>query len=181
MGQSDVIKLLEKTEKPLSVGEIAKLLKDDQKKVSKDLNKMLQYREVDFLEIDRFEAQKNYNCKHRMRLWFTRGFFMATVDLASGKIMGCEKGSPTYYHELAHIKFNDTEWGARIDYWQYFFMMMAVFFVALGLAISSQYVLIFGFFNALGMVLSYLFQEVWAWAWGLKQYYKIKKAKANQI
>ena len=73
IAQSEVIELLEKQDKPLSVGEIAKMLEDDQKKISKDLNKMLQYKEVSFIEVDRFVAMEKYNCKHRMRLWFVDG------------------------------------------------------------------------------------------------------------
>jgi predicted Zn-ribbon and HTH transcriptional regulator len=73
MSQADVIELLEKMDKPLSVGEIAKLLNDNQKKISKDLNKMLKYNEVIFEEIDRFMAMEKYNCKKRMRLWSANG------------------------------------------------------------------------------------------------------------
>jgi len=68
-----VIEILEKQNKPLSVGEIAILLNDNQKKISKDLNKLLQYKEVLFIEIDKFVALEKYNCKHRMRLYFVDG------------------------------------------------------------------------------------------------------------
>ena len=68
-----MIEILKKQEKPLSVGEIAKLLDDNQKKISKDINKMLQYKEVLFVEIDKGIALEKYNCKHRMRLYFVNG------------------------------------------------------------------------------------------------------------
>ena len=70
MSQRDVIKILEKAEEPLSVGEIAKILDDNQKKISKDINKMLQYDEVCFVEINKEVALEKYKCKHRMRLYF---------------------------------------------------------------------------------------------------------------
>jgi len=73
MSQSDIIDLLEKEDKPLSVGEIAKLLDDNQKKISRCLASMVKYHEVCFIEIDRIDAMKNYKCKHRMRLWFLDG------------------------------------------------------------------------------------------------------------
>jgi len=73
LGQSDVIKILEKATEPLSVGEIALLLCDNQKKISKDINKMLQYNEVCFIEIDKDIALIKYKCKHRMRLYFVDG------------------------------------------------------------------------------------------------------------
>ena len=68
-----MIEILKKQEKPLSVGEIAKLLDDNQKKISKDINKLLQYKEVLFVEIDKGIALEKYNCKHRMRLYFVNG------------------------------------------------------------------------------------------------------------
>jgi len=73
MSQQDVIKILEKNKKPLAVIDIAKLINDDPYKVSKELARMLKYSEVYFIEIDRFEAMKRYNCKRRMRLWFLNG------------------------------------------------------------------------------------------------------------
>ena len=73
MGQREVIKVLEKATVPLSVGEISKILNDNQKKISKDINKMLQYNEVCFIEIDKDIALIKYKCKHRMRLYFVDG------------------------------------------------------------------------------------------------------------
>ncbi len=73
MSQSDIIDLLEKEDKPLSVGEISKLMNDNQKKISRYLKVMLKYHEVDCIEIDRIEAMANYHCKRRMRLWFVDG------------------------------------------------------------------------------------------------------------
>ena len=73
MSQSEIIDLLEKQEKPLSVGEISKILNENQKKISRCLASLLKYSEVCFIEIDRIDAMKNYKCKHRMRLWFLDG------------------------------------------------------------------------------------------------------------
>ena len=73
MSQSEIIDLLEKEVKPLSVGEIAILLDDNQKKISRCLAAMLKYNEVCCIEIDRIIAMKDYHCKKRMRLWFVDG------------------------------------------------------------------------------------------------------------
>ena len=73
MSQQDVIEILEKMKGPVSVSDIAKLINDDAYKVSKELTRMLKYKEVSFVEIDRFEAMERYNCKRRMRLWFING------------------------------------------------------------------------------------------------------------
>jgi len=73
MSQQDVIEILEKTKEPLSVSDIARLIDDDTYKISKELTRMLKYKEVCFIEIDRFKAMEKYNCKRRMRLWFING------------------------------------------------------------------------------------------------------------
>lgn len=39
---------------------------------------------------------------------------MAFVDLTTGKIYGTEKGTKTYYHEEAHIKYPETKRGERV-------------------------------------------------------------------
>ena len=97
---------------------------------------------------------------------------MATVDLSSGKITGCVEGSKTWYHENGHIAFNETESGAKIDYYQYFFMMVAVFFGSLSLIIHNYFLHLFTFMNALGMVVSYVYQELWCWVWGIREWKK---------
>ena len=97
---------------------------------------------------------------------------MATIDLSTGKISGCEEGSRVWWHEKGHEAFNNTDWGARIDYWQYHFMMMGVFFCALSVIIDNLYLHVFTFLNTLGMICSYLYQEVWAWAYSFRNYKK---------
>ena len=67
-----MIEILEKASKPLSVGEISKILQDNQKKISRDINKLIQYKEVCFVEVDKDTALIKYNCKHRLRLYFVK-------------------------------------------------------------------------------------------------------------
>jgi hypothetical protein len=174
MGQSEILKLLEKEPEPLPVGIIAKKLEEDQKKISKLLSKLLQFNEVDFLEIDRLEAMDKYKCKRRLRLWFIKGVFMATVDLATGKIFGCSEGSKVWYHEKAHILFNNTNLGSKVSYYQFFFMMISVFFLSLYIMVGWKPLAIFSFVNALGMIFSYLYEEIWCWVVGLSNYYRKK-------
>lgn len=69
MGQADIIKVLERSSKPLSRTEIAKKLGQDVNTISFLLNKMLKYGEVLFEEIDRREALKKYGSKRRMKLY----------------------------------------------------------------------------------------------------------------
>lgn len=93
---------------------------------------------------------------------------MAVVDLATGKIFGCEEGSKTYLHEKGHIYFNNTETGAKISYYQQFFMMIAVFFGSLSLLIPSLLLRVFTFMNALGMIICYLIEETYCWIWAFR-------------
>jgi len=97
---------------------------------------------------------------------------MAIVDLATGQITGCEKGSKVWYHEKAHIEFNKREFGAKVNYWQYHFMMTAVFFGSLALLFNSLLLKVFVFLNALGMVSCYALEEIVCWVWGLKEWRK---------
>lgn len=73
IAQRDVLEILEKAGEPLSVGQIAKLLDDNQKKISKEISKMIKYGEILFKEIDKELANEKYNCKKRMRLYFVDG------------------------------------------------------------------------------------------------------------
>jgi len=95
---------------------------------------------------------------------------MAVVDLATGNITGCEKGSRVWWHEKGHIAFSKLDLGARINYWQYHFMMTAVFFGSLSLLIDSTGLKVFTFLNALGMICSYIYEEVWCWAYSFGHY-----------
>jgi hypothetical protein len=76
MGQSEVLNVVEKAGKPLSLGEIAKELGYDvqarccHKGVSHAIAKLLKYRELKCIEIDRFQAKEKYNCDRRMRLYY---------------------------------------------------------------------------------------------------------------
>jgi hypothetical protein len=95
---------------------------------------------------------------------------MAIVDLATGKIHGCKEGSRVWFHEQGHIVFNNSEWGAKISYYQTFFMMVAVFTGSLSLLIPNLLLRVFTFMNALGMLLSYIFEELWAWGYSFRHY-----------
>lgn len=70
MGQDDVLKALKKINEPLSVGEIAVIIGCFPSEVSKDLNKLIQYKEVKFKEIDRIIAMSKYKCKRRMKIYY---------------------------------------------------------------------------------------------------------------
>jgi len=98
---------------------------------------------------------------------------MAVVDLATGNITGCLEGSRVWWHEKGHIEFSKQELGSKISYYQYHFMMVAVLFGSLSLLINSIWLRVFTFLNALGMICSYIYEEVWCWAWAMKEWKKV--------
>ena len=72
MGQEEIIKLLEEEGKPLSRGEISKLLNKEAKAISRILKQLLNYNEISSEEIDKDKALKEYKCKRKMKLYFTK-------------------------------------------------------------------------------------------------------------
>lgn len=70
LGQFEVITILQKAKKPLSRIEIAEQLKEDAIKISHIIQRMLKHNEVKCIEINRKQAQKHYNCKRRMRIYY---------------------------------------------------------------------------------------------------------------
>jgi hypothetical protein len=70
MGQEEIQKALENAPTPLLTREICVIIKCNQKEVSKDLSKMLKYKEVDFIELDKDISLKKFGCKHKLRLYF---------------------------------------------------------------------------------------------------------------
>lgn len=71
MGQSDIIELLEKSDRPLSRSEIAQQLNSAPSKISVLLKSLIDWNEIMFEEIDKELALKKYNCKKRMKLYFS--------------------------------------------------------------------------------------------------------------
>lgn len=100
---------------------------------------------------------------------------MAFVDLNTGKIYGTKKGSPTYFHEKGHIYFNSKSWGVRISYYGTFFQMISVIFLGVNLFVNSIFLKVFIAMNIFGMIFSYVFEEVFCWVWGLKEWRKSKR------
>lgn len=71
MGQGDVLEILEKQMKPLSVPEIAEIMDHtNPKKVFTLIKKLLESNDISCLEIPRQLAMKMYKCKRRMRLYY---------------------------------------------------------------------------------------------------------------
>ena len=69
MTQEEVYDVLKKEKRPLSRGEIAKILKDDPTHVSHSINKLIKSHYIKIIEINQHQARK-YGCQRRMRLYY---------------------------------------------------------------------------------------------------------------
>lgn len=74
MSQSEILELLEKEKFPLSLGEICEKLGDDSNnakyKINKVLSKLIQHKEIRFIELDRTLSMKFLGCKRGIRLYY---------------------------------------------------------------------------------------------------------------
>lgn len=70
MSQQDVLNILIEFNKPVSRGEIAKELDEQPCKISKILLKLLIQKEIKCIEIDKEQANKMYNCRRRIKLYY---------------------------------------------------------------------------------------------------------------
>lgn len=70
MSQAEIIKVLEKSRLPMSGREISQCLKQDYNKITKQLRKLLEYKEVKCIEINRHEALKHFGSKRKLRLYY---------------------------------------------------------------------------------------------------------------
>ena len=73
MGQSEILEILGKMNKPLSRSEIATLLNEDANHVSHHLQKLIIHQEIKIIEIDRIQAKAFFKGKapsRRMRLYY---------------------------------------------------------------------------------------------------------------
>lgn len=70
MGQSDVLKVLEDADVPLTAREISQLLNDSIVKICKDLEAMERYNEVSSIELDHLLAMRFFKCKRKTKLYY---------------------------------------------------------------------------------------------------------------
>lgn len=70
MVQEEIIEVLEKSNVPLSAGEIASQLQISIIHISRGLKGMLKYNEIQCIELDKMVALKFYKCKRKMRLYY---------------------------------------------------------------------------------------------------------------
>ena len=95
---------------------------------------------------------------------------MAVVDLKTGKIIGAKKDSLTWWHEKAHIIYNESPKGVKNSLTQTSFF----FIIAIGLTVhvwfpnSIYWKLVTSL--ACFFILYYLgYEEIWCWIYARKK------------
>ena len=79
----------------------------------------------------------------------------AMSDIRTGKITGCEEGTFAWYHEVGHLEFDKTEWGAKRRFYQEQTLVATILFCTF-----SFFVIYFKFFALLFSILYiYFFLE----------------------
>lgn len=70
MSQGDIIICLEKASEPLSRSQIAEIIKLPPNRVSYLLSRLLKFKEVKLIEIDRYEAEERFGVKRKVGLYY---------------------------------------------------------------------------------------------------------------
>lgn len=72
MGETEVIKFLQKQKEALTGGEIARRMNESPPKTSRILTKLADRNEIEFKELDRHEARLRCGAFRRTRLYYIR-------------------------------------------------------------------------------------------------------------
>jgi hypothetical protein len=88
---------------------------------------------------------------------------MAYANLNNNKIYGCKKGTKTYYHEEAHLKYEDTSNGRTIRIYQELSKDMLLKFVAIWLIFPNSVIKLLIFGCLLFSIFSTIKEELDCW------------------
>ncbi len=91
----------------------------------------------------------------------------AFVDLTTGKIHGCEKGSLTYLHEKGHIIYNKSKQGSLNSFREQSAFQAAIY--------SAIFAFFFPFMKWIALIFLlghwhyFLYEELWCWKYAYKK------------
>lgn len=92
----------------------------------------------------------------------------AVVDISTGRIIGCKKFSPVWWHEKGHSEFNKCEKGLRYCYYHDLFFMIGFLILSFSMILKNFVgsVIFFEFFAfgfACLVFYLYVYEEIWCW------------------
>ena len=85
------------------------------------------------------------------------------IDLDSGKIIGCRKRSPTWYHEKGHLAFSKTNKAIRFDFFKDYFLKGAILFICLDLFLNNWIIKFIALFCIMKVIAYDIYEELWCW------------------
>jgi len=83
----------------------------------------------------------------------------AYVDLSTGKIYGCKRGSWEWWHEKGHIEFNRDEKAGKIKLWQNYVFIIWMFSITL--SILNRYMIFISFPSVIIYIVIEVYEEKW--------------------
>lgn len=91
---------------------------------------------------------------------------MANVNLKTKKIYGCKKGTKTYYHEQAHLLFEDNApRGNLIRQWQGLSITSLIYILFFNMLLPHTLFKWLGIICVLISIGTEFFEEMWCWAY----------------
>lgn len=91
---------------------------------------------------------------------------MANVNLQTKKIYGCKRGTKTYYHEQAHLLFEDNApQGNLIRQWQGLSFTTIIYILFFNMLYPSWIWKVSGILLVLISIGTELYEEFWCWKW----------------
>jgi hypothetical protein len=90
---------------------------------------------------------------------------MANVNLITGKIYGCKKGTRTYYHEEGHLRYESTDVGRSVRINQEVSIDFLLTMVALGTIYPSLFFKILIAIGLLWKIFSVMKEEKDCWVY----------------
>lgn len=102
---------------------------------------------------------------------------MAYAELNTGKIIGAKEGTKTYYHEEAHLKYEETKKGKIIRELQEGSFKLLIPFIVFAIVIPNNYFNYLIIFLLFLNIISELFEEVECWIYSYKKLNEKKEVR----
>ena len=95
---------------------------------------------------------------------------MAITDKTTGKIIGCEKGSLTWWHERGHLLYSSSKRGVTFDFWAQSCLIMTVIYLTLHAIFPVAFWKVSAVTSCLLFLFFYMWEEIWCWRYAYKHH-----------
>jgi len=94
---------------------------------------------------------------------------MAVVDINTGKIVGCKRGSLTWWHEKGHLVYNRSNKGIINSYRQFQFLIVTISLLVAHMFLPIIFFKIVGGISFIIWMLYFSYEEIWCWVYAWKK------------